>query len=118
MNVRQFAIKEIKEDLKSRNKSFLAFRKDLNPIMRKLVTEQLKEQKAISCKPSKSKCLFSKSIVKYKVGTTLVPKSYYQGFEKITICEIDEKYYHCKIPNGIVTIPIQTVNSYYEKVKV
>lgn len=39
MSARQQAIQDIKECLKQESKSFIAFRSELNPIMRKLVRE-------------------------------------------------------------------------------
>ena len=39
MSAREQAVKDIKECLKQESKSFIAFRSELNPIMRKLVKE-------------------------------------------------------------------------------
>ena len=44
MTARQQAIQDIKDDLRQHNLSFIAFRKELNPIMDRLVNQQLKEQ--------------------------------------------------------------------------
>ena len=50
---KNMAIRDIKEDLKEQNKlnstckCFIAFRSYLNPVMRRLVSEHLKEQKSI-----------------------------------------------------------------------
>lgn len=44
MSVKEIAIKDIREELSKEGKSFLAFHKELNPIMRKLVKQQLFEQ--------------------------------------------------------------------------
>ena len=48
MSAKQQAILDIKEELVRQSKSFLAFRRELNPIMRKLVHEQIKKQKEVS----------------------------------------------------------------------
>ena len=53
MSVKDQAIQDIKDELAKEGKSFLAFRKNLNPIMRALVKEQLSEQSR------KAKCLSS-----------------------------------------------------------
>lgn len=45
MSAREQAIQDIKDDLKKSNCFFIAFRKELNPVMRALVKEQLKAQK-------------------------------------------------------------------------
>lgn len=44
MTARQLAEQDIKEDLQKNNKCFIAFHKELNPVMRTLVRQQLKEQ--------------------------------------------------------------------------
>ena len=53
-------------------------------------------------------------MAKFKKGDVLVPKSYYRGFEKLTIDWIDKKFYHCKIINGSVTILIHSLEENYE----
>ena len=45
MNARQQAEKDIRKELKSYGKSFIAFHTELNPVMRELVKEHIKEQK-------------------------------------------------------------------------
>jgi hypothetical protein len=45
MGAKQQAIQDIKQELKQEGKSFLAFRKELNPIMKILVKAQLREQR-------------------------------------------------------------------------
>lgn len=44
MTARQQAILDIKEELKAQGKSFLAFRTNLNPVMKELVKDQLSKQ--------------------------------------------------------------------------
>ena len=44
MSAKEAAVLDIKEDLKKQGKCFIAFRKDLNPVMRKLVREQIHAQ--------------------------------------------------------------------------
>lgn len=44
MTARQIAIQDIKDDLKAENRCFLAFHKELNPVMHSLVKEQLQRQ--------------------------------------------------------------------------
>lgn len=45
MNAKEQAIKDIKSELDKCGKSFIQFRRKLNPIMKKLVNNQLKAQK-------------------------------------------------------------------------
>ena len=45
---KQQAIENIKDDLQRSHKAFLAFHEELNPIMGKLVTQQLKAQQKAS----------------------------------------------------------------------
>ena len=48
MTPKDLAVKDMKEDLRRQNKSFLAFHNELNPVMRKLVVSQIKEQASIT----------------------------------------------------------------------
>ena len=48
MSARTQAIQDMMPELKKRNKSFIAFRRELNPVMRKLVSQQIKEQQSIT----------------------------------------------------------------------
>ena len=48
MSARTQAIQDMIPELKKRNKSFIAFRRELNPVMRKLVSQQIKEQQSIT----------------------------------------------------------------------
>lgn len=45
MTAKQQALKDIKESLKKEERTFIAFRSELNPTMRRIVSEYLKEQK-------------------------------------------------------------------------
>ena len=45
MSPKDLAVRDIKEDLRNQNKCFLAFRQELNPIMRKLVSQHIKAQR-------------------------------------------------------------------------
>lgn len=45
MTARQQALRDIREDLREQGKCFIAFRKELNPIMKELINDQLKRQK-------------------------------------------------------------------------
>lgn len=47
MSAKEIAEQDIREDLKKQSKCFLAFRSELNPVMRRLVREQLHEQMAL-----------------------------------------------------------------------
>ena len=47
MTAKQLAIQDIKDDLKAQGKCFLAFHSELNPIMNKLVTRQIRRQKQL-----------------------------------------------------------------------
>lgn len=72
MSPKDLAVQDIQEDLRNQNKAFIAFRKDLNPIMRKLVSKQLKRQADLNVfnQPSHSnaqlvaRCLFAKGEAK------------------------------------------------------
>lgn len=48
MSAKEAAINDIKKDLLQHNKSFIAFKQELNPIMRKLVRKHLMEQQSIN----------------------------------------------------------------------
>lgn len=50
MTAKKSAIRDIKESLRNQGKCFLAFRQELNPIMDRLVSEQLKAQETIAHK--------------------------------------------------------------------
>ena len=73
MSPKDLAVKDIKEDLRKQNKSFLAFHNELNPAIRKLVFSQIKEQVNIT-NPSKihtkhrsqliARCFFANGQVK------------------------------------------------------
>ena len=54
MSTKELAIQDIKEDLKKQSKYFIPFHNGLNPVMRKLVIQQLRQQGSFSCycKPS------------------------------------------------------------------
>jgi len=73
MTAQQQAVLDIKEDLKRNSRSFIAFNAKLNPIMRRLVREQLKSQSIInplsSPTPANSQlvahCFFCKGEIKY-----------------------------------------------------
>lgn len=45
MSAKEQATLDIMADLEKSNKCFIAFRKELNPIMRKLVSHQIRQQK-------------------------------------------------------------------------
>lgn len=51
MSAKQQAIKDIREELSKQSKSFIAYRSELNRVMRELVSNQLKAQK--QCQNSK-----------------------------------------------------------------
>lgn len=51
MSAKQQAIKDIREELSKQSKSFIAYRSELNRVMRELVSNQLKAQK--QCRNSK-----------------------------------------------------------------
>lgn len=44
MDAKEVAIQDIKDDLKQQSKSFLAFHKQLNPIMKKIVNTYIQQQ--------------------------------------------------------------------------
>lgn len=73
MTPKDLAVKDLKEDLRRMNKSFLSFHNELNPVMRKLVASQIREQVSIT-NPSNvpvrhrsqliARCFFCKGEVK------------------------------------------------------
>ena len=73
MSARTQAIQDMMPELKKRNKSFIAFRRELNPIMRKLVSQQIRQQQSINpfSTPSHSNsqlvahCFFAHDKVEY-----------------------------------------------------
>ena len=75
MTPKDLAVKDMKEDLSKENKSFLAFHNELNPVMRKIVSNQIKEQIEITDpfnlpvrhkKQLVARCFFCKGEVKYE----------------------------------------------------
>lgn len=48
MNAKEQAMLDIQEDLQQNHKSFIAFHKELNPIMRKLVSKQIRRQQSLN----------------------------------------------------------------------
>lgn len=52
MSAKETAIHDILEELRATHKSFIAFRSELNPVMRNLVKKQIKKQK--QCQSSKN----------------------------------------------------------------
>jgi hypothetical protein len=54
------------------------------------------------------------SKTKYNIGDTLVPKEDIPGFDEITIHHIDDSFYYCRIINGLVSIPIKTLENNYQ----
>lgn len=48
MTAKQSAIEDIKNDLKAQGRCFIAFRRNLNPTMRKLVSCHIREQKNLN----------------------------------------------------------------------
>jgi len=53
MSIREIAIKDIREDLRKEGKSFLAFHRELNPVMNELVKNQIKAQELCNINSSK-----------------------------------------------------------------
>ena len=73
MSAKEQAVLDIKNDLKAQGKCFIAFRSELNPVMHKLVTRQIMEQKQHALFPSQctrtnsqlmAHCFFLKGQVK------------------------------------------------------
>lgn len=48
MTAKSMAIKDIKNDLKQEGRTFLSFHRELNPVMKELVREHIKEQNHLS----------------------------------------------------------------------
>ena len=69
MSAKEWAIQDMLPELRKSNKCFLAFKKELNPVMRKLVSKQIQAQMVLNPfkSPSHSNsqlvahCFFSKS---------------------------------------------------------
>lgn len=47
LTAKEQALKDIKTELRTQHKAFIAFKTELNPIIRKIVSEQLKAQKKL-----------------------------------------------------------------------
>lgn len=55
MSAKNIAVQDIQKDLEKHGKCFLAFHSELNPVMRRLVREQLREQHSLTpARPSHS----------------------------------------------------------------
>ena len=73
MSAKEQATLDIMADLENQNKCFIAFRRELNPVMRKLVSQQIRQQQSINpfSTPSHSNsqlvahCFFVHGEVKY-----------------------------------------------------
>ena len=69
MTARQAAIRDIQDDLRQNHKCFIAFKRELNPVMDKLVRNQLEQQNILNLFHPHSKadfqleahCFFSKA---------------------------------------------------------
>lgn len=79
MTAKQQAIKDIKDDLMQENRCFLAFNNSLNPVMDRLVRDQIEQQQ----------CLFK---APFKANTQLVARCFYHKSDNIKY-ENYEKYY-------------------------
>lgn len=75
MSAKEQAQLDIMEDLKQSNKCFIAFRTELNPIMRKLVSHQIRQQQELInplSSPSHAqaqliaRCFFAKGEVRFE----------------------------------------------------
>ena len=87
MSAKEQATLDIMADLKNQNKCFIAFRRELNPIMRKLVSHQIRQQQeAFSLFNSNlhthsqlmARCFFAKGEVKFNDYT-----KYYKQYGQI-----------------------------------
>lgn len=47
LTAKEQALKDIKAELRTQHKAFIAFKTELNPIIKKIVSEQLKAQKKL-----------------------------------------------------------------------
>lgn len=73
MTPKELAVQDMKNDLNKQGKSFLAFHNELNPIIRKLVSTQIKEQIKLAAprpvayrREIMARCLFCKGEVKFE----------------------------------------------------
>ena len=53
----------------------------------------------------------------FKIGDVITKKDYCTGFESVPIIKIDDKFYHCRIPNGVVILTHKIVEENYVKVE-
>lgn len=97
MTAKCLAIRDIKVSLKQQGKCFMAFHSELNPIMDKLVSDQLKAQRKLT---------------KFHPGDHIEAIEQYKGFERATVLSIKNGKYHLKIMNGIAIIPISAEVNY------
>lgn len=99
MSPRRKAEHDIRKELTRQGKCFIAFRKELNPVMREIVKEHLEEQKLPK--------------TKFKVGDKIEAITPGTGFEKAEVVGIfvstdkrykGKAYYKLKIMNGTATM--------------
>lgn len=51
---------------------------------------------------------------KFQPGDTITPTEALRGFVDAKVMFIDDKFYHLKIPNGIATVLIGTIEEFYK----
>lgn len=86
MTAKQIAIQDIKNEFKLSGKTFLAYKQELNGIMRKLVSNQIKEQKKVAF------TLFS---YVPKANCQIVAQCKYKAPNDVTL-ELYDEYYENK----------------------
>lgn len=53
----------------------------------------------------------------FKIGDVITKKEYCTGFENVPIIKIDDKFYHCRISNGVVILTHRVVEENYTKIE-
>ena len=84
MSAREIALRDIQDDLNKENKQFINFRSNLNSVMRRLVSNHIKQQQ---CKSSNSLWAYSKA------NSQLVARCLFSfATEKATLCNYNHYY--------------------------
>lgn len=102
MNPKNQAIHDIRQELKTSGRSFIMFHKELDTPIQNLVQNQIKKQETKKKKP----------VTKFSIGDTITSIYQGRGVPKATIIGFQDKYYKCKIMNGIALIPISAEINY------
>lgn len=100
MTAEEVATQDIKDALRQDSKCFIAFKRDLDPVIEEVTESYVKQQEDLDNKPI------------FKVGDHLVPKIPRRGYEDAVVASIDDKCYNLRILCGFARIPITAQVNY------